>query len=95
MSLEDRKATILLRKPCLDITLWAGYDPKDSQKNLDHYKILNKYFVASPGHGHAAMDDTYNKYQACFCLQQSQSVLVHDVLSCSFHTDILLLLSKQ
>jgi len=62
---EERKASVLLRKPCLDISMWAGYDPNDSQKNLDYYKTWYKQFVASPGHGNATMDDTYNKYQAC------------------------------
>ena len=64
MSSEDRNATVLLRKPCLDITMWAGYDPKDSQKNLEYYKTWNKRFVASAEHGNNTVDDIYNKYQA-------------------------------
>ncbi|KAL0018011.1 hypothetical protein WJX79_004676 [Trebouxia sp. C0005] len=63
VSSEDRNLTVLLRKPCLDITMWAGYDPKDSQKNLDYYKTWNKRFVASPEHGNNTVDDIYNKYQ--------------------------------
>ena len=90
MSDEERKATVLLRKPCLDITMWAGYDPNDSQKNIDYYKFWYKQFVASPGHGNATMDDTFNKYQARLVF--AAVTACSDLQCLSFCTDILLLL---
>jgi len=92
---EERKASVLLRKPCLDISMWAGYDPNDSQKNLDYYKTWYKQFVASPGHGNATMDEPTTNTRHVFYLQLSQSVLFCDVSSCPFHTDILLLLKQE
>ena len=74
--------------------MWAGYDPKDNQKNLEYYKTRNKRFVASPEHGNDTVDDIYNKYQACLLFA---AVTVCSGLQClvlSTHTNILLL-SKQ
>lgn len=64
--------------------------PRTVRKNLDYYKTWYKQFVASPGHGNATMDDTYNKYQACLL---SAAVTVCSGLQ--FFTDIQLLLLKQ
>ncbi|KAL0049420.1 hypothetical protein WJX82_001944 [Trebouxia sp. C0006] len=61
VSFEIKNMTVLLRKPRLDISMWAGYDPNDGQKNLDYYKTWR--FVVTPNNGNATMNDTYNKYQ--------------------------------
>ncbi|DBA81808.1 TPA: hypothetical protein ACH3X1_007535 [Trebouxia sp. C0004] len=45
VSFEERNMTVLLRKPCLDISMWAGYDPNDGQKNLNYYKTWQERFV--------------------------------------------------
>ncbi|KAL0033260.1 hypothetical protein WJX77_000951 [Trebouxia sp. C0004] len=63
VSFEERNMTVLLRKPCLDISMWAGYDPNDGQKNLNYYKTWQERFVVTPNNGNATMNDTYNKYQ--------------------------------
>ncbi len=68
VSFEEKNMTVLLRKPCLDISMWAGCDPNDGQKNLDYYKTWQERFVVTPNNGNATMNDTYNKYQACLLL---------------------------
>ena len=55
--------TCLLRKPCLDISMWAGYDSEDHQKNLAYYNEWYERFVAGAEHSDDTRSDIFNKYE--------------------------------
>ncbi|DBA87357.1 TPA: hypothetical protein ACH3X1_004404 [Trebouxia sp. C0004] len=59
LSKEDKLEFKLLLKPCMDISMWKGYDPDDHDKNAAYYEPWYKRMVPSS----AAVDDTLNKYQ--------------------------------
>ena len=58
-SKEDKKLFAVLLKPCLDISMWKGYDAADHSKNAAYYDIWYKRLVAAG----ATVADTLNKYQ--------------------------------
>ena len=58
-SQEDKKLFAALLKPCLDISMWKGYDAADHGKNAAYYEIWHKCMVAAG----ASIMDTLNKYQ--------------------------------
>ena len=51
-------------KPCMDISMWKGYNPDDHDKNAAYYEPWYKRMVPSS----AAVDDTLNKYQVRYML---------------------------
>lgn len=63
-SKEDKLEFKLLLKPCMDISMWKGYDPDDHDKNAAYYEPWYKRMVPSS----AAVDDTLNKYQVRYML---------------------------
>lgn len=75
-SKEDELQFKLLLKPCMDISMWKGYDPDDHDKNAAYFEPLYKRLVPSS----ATVDDTLNKYQvrhmpdACCSFWQIASV---------------------
>ena len=48
----------MLLKPCMDISMWKGYDAADHSKNAAYYRIWYKRLVAAA----ATIKDTFNKY---------------------------------
>ena len=58
-SQEDKDLFAVLLKPCVDISMWKGYDAADHSKNAAYYEIWYKRLVAAG----ATIKDTFNKYQ--------------------------------
>ncbi len=58
-SQEDKDLFAVLLKPCMDISMWKGYDAADHSKNAAYYEIWYKRLVAAG----ATIKDTFNKYQ--------------------------------
>ena len=56
---EDKRLFAVLLKPCLDISMWKGYDPADHSKNAAYFDIWQKRLVALG----TTVDDSLNKYQ--------------------------------
>ena len=61
ISLQRRREASVL-KPCMDISMWKGYDPEDHSKNAACYEPWYKRMVPSV----ATVEDTLNKYQVCY-----------------------------
>ncbi|DBB11561.1 TPA: hypothetical protein ACH3X3_006957 [Trebouxia sp. C0006] len=58
LSQEDKRLFAALLKPCLDISMWKGYDAADHSKNAAYYEIWHKRVLAAE----ATIHDTFNKY---------------------------------
>ena len=63
-SREDKLEFNLLLKPCMDISMWKGYDPDDHDKNAAYFEPWYKRLVPSS----ATVGDTLNKYQVRYML---------------------------
>ena len=64
---EERNLTQILRKECLDIAMWAGFDPENHQKNLDYFNEWQIHFLASAGCGDPTRNNIYNMYEVRLC----------------------------
>ena len=62
-SKDDKLEFRLMMKPCMDISMWKGYDPHDHNKNAGHFELWYKRMPYS-----ATVDDTLNKYQVRYML---------------------------
>ncbi len=71
-SREDKDLFAVLLKPCMDISMWKGYDATDHSKNAAYYGIWYKRLVAAG----ATIKDTFNKYQV-----SDKSLLKHNTES--------------
>ncbi len=71
-SQEDKRLFAALLKPCLDISMWKGYDAADHSKNAAYYEIWHKRVLAAG----ATIHDTFNKYQV-----SDKSLLIHNTKS--------------
>ena len=58
-SKEDKRLFAVLLKPCLDISMWKGYDPADHSKNAAYYEVWYKRLTAAG----STIEDSMNKYQ--------------------------------
>ena len=71
-SREDKGLFAVLLKPCMDISMWKGYDAADHSKNAAYYEIWYKRVLAAG----ATIQDTLNKYQV-----SDKSLLIHNTKS--------------
>jgi len=71
-SKEDKDLFAALLKPCMDISMWKGYDATDHSKNAAYYEIWHRRDLAAG----AAIKDTFNKYQV-----SDKSLPIHNTKS--------------
>ena len=71
-SREDKDLFAVFLKPCMDISIWKGYDAANHSKSAAYYEIWYKR-VSAAG---AAIKDTFSKYQV-----SDKSLLKHNTES--------------